>query len=215
MRVAVVIIASAITVGACSRGTRNNDSPAESGSPAPSTGCTKDTDCKGDRICQNGQCGSPTAAVTAASPTPAPQPAPPPVGGVDHLTDPFAYCAAVGTADEVDARYSGPKEPQAIRNQLTMDGMFTWRCDLGKVMACSYGANLPCGKANVNRVPDAAEAQFCKENPNGPGIPAVITGHNTLFVWTCQHGNAVIERQPFHSDDRGFVKEFWYEIRRP
>jgi hypothetical protein len=155
----------------------------------------------------------------AASSTPAPEPAPPAAPAVDHLTDPFAYCAAVGTVDEVDARYSGPKEPQAVRNQLTTDGMFTWRCDRGEVMACSYGANLPCGKANASRAPSAAETQFCKENPNGPGIPACITGHDTLFVWTCQHGSAVIDERPpfhtFHTDDRGFVKEFWYEIRRP
>src|ERR1019366_4804067 len=165
--------------------------------------------------------GTTTAdAATAASATAAPSPlatSEPPGGAPAEQEkgqiDPFAYCAAVGTVDEVDARYSGPKEPQAIRNKLTMAGHFVWRCDRGKVMACSYGANLPCGKANASRTPSAAEAQFCKGNPYSPGIPAYITGHDTLFVWKCQYGQAAIERQSFLADDRGFVKEVWYEIR--
>ncbi|MGH7272774.1 MAG: hypothetical protein ACREJ3_20280, partial [Polyangiaceae bacterium] len=102
------------------------------------------------------------------------------------ITDPLTYCAAVGTVDNVDGRYTGPKEPPAIRNQLHTDGAFTWRCDGGKVLACSFGANLPCGKANANRIPTAAEAQFCGENPSSPVIPAYITGHDTLFAWICQ-----------------------------
>jgi hypothetical protein len=120
----------------------------------------------------------------------------------------------VGTVDEVDGRYSGPKEPQAIRSQLTMDGMFSWRCDHGKVMACSYGANLPCwGKANASRAPDVNELQYCKEHPDD-SIPMAVTGHNAVYSWTCHAGKPVIAGQTWTVDDRGFVKEVWSEIRR-
>jgi hypothetical protein len=156
-----------------------------------------------------------STAATGGSPTPSPSRTPTSVQPVDQFGDPFAYCAAAGTADEPDARYVGPKQPDAIRTQLATPGMFAWRCDRGNVMACSYGANLPCGKANANRAPTPAEAQFCRENPDSLGIPAAVTGHDTLFVWACRGGSPIIERQMFHTDERGFVAEFWREIRRP
>jgi hypothetical protein len=122
MRVILVVIASAIVMLACSR-TQSTASPsATDGTSSPSagdnlasrTGCTKDTDCKGDRICESGRCVTPTMATVPASTT-APEAAPSAARGVDQFADPFAYCAAVDTTDEVDARYVGPKEPPAIR----------------------------------------------------------------------------------------------------
>jgi hypothetical protein len=45
--------------------------------------------------------------VSAVSPTPG-------SGQLATFTDPFAYCAAVGTVDAPDSRYTGPKVPEAV-----------------------------------------------------------------------------------------------------
>src|SRR5215510_4570357 len=41
---------------------------------------------------------------------------PPPAA--TRFTDPFAYCAAVGTIDTPDSRYAGPKVPEAVARGL-------------------------------------------------------------------------------------------------
>jgi hypothetical protein len=96
------------------------------------------------------------------------------------FTDPFVYCAAAGTLDKPDARYTGAKMPDAIvqgirkatgakadaPNQPFVDGT-SWRCTAGKVKACFVGANLPCGeKADLNKTPSAAIADYCSREPD-------------------------------------------------
>src|SRR5687767_2342484 len=73
-----------------------------------------------------------------------------------QFDDPFAYCAAVGTIDPPDARYTGPALPEAVARGLQaalglparsrgepLPGDWTWRCMDGEVYACAVGANLP------------------------------------------------------------------------
>jgi hypothetical protein len=38
----------------------------------------------------------------------------PPACSASESTDPFAYCATVGTIDMPDARYTGPQMPDAV-----------------------------------------------------------------------------------------------------
>lgn len=158
----------------------------------------------------------PTASATA---TAAPPTATSSVSAtVTIYSDPFVYCAAAGTVDGPDARYTGAKMPESIREQLKAKSgalelpNFLWRCAGGKVLACNPGANLPCYKADTSREPDEGLANYCRENPNTDFIPAYITGHGTLFVWACQGGKATITRQVFEADEQGFVRQFWYEI---
>jgi hypothetical protein len=51
--------------------------------------------------------------------------------------------------------------------------------------------------------------QWCRDNPGASSIPAVATGHDTIFEWTCQAGTAKASRQTLHVDPHGFVAEFW------
>ena len=141
------------------------------------------------------------------------------------FSDPFAYCKAVGTIDQPDARYTGEAQPQAVAEALKkalgvpadapMVGM-VWRCVNGSVLACTVGANLPCqSKANTDKTPSEAEAAFCKENPTSDFIPAAVTGHDTIYAWKCDNGTAVAGEQVFNVDDQGFVKEIWYTLPNP
>ena len=83
-------------------------------------------------------------------------------------TPPVDYCRAVGTIDKPDARYTGPKLPRWMAKQLNLttgqSDQMEWRCASGKVLACVYGANIPCNaKANTNSTPTAA-CQRAKRN---------------------------------------------------
>ena len=142
--------------------------------------------------------------------------------------DPFAYCATVGTIDAPDARWTGPKTPDAIvrglRKAMNMPANAPvdpiapstfWRCMSGKVYACTVGANIPCQeKADTNRTPSAAMNDFCKANPTSDFIPAYVTGRATVYDWKCANGTATINKQLTQPDARGFLAMFWYEISK-
>ncbi len=144
------------------------------------------------------------------------------------FADPFAYCSAVGAVDTLDARYTGPKTPDAVVRGLmkamkvgtgTPTAEFTrltkWRCMGSKVYACSVGANIPCDeKADTNRTPTAAMNDFCKTNPASTAIPAVVTGRGTVYEWKCVSGKPAIAKELTKPDARGFLAMFWYEISK-
>ncbi|MFN2195449.1 MAG: hypothetical protein ACK2UW_04915, partial [Anaerolineales bacterium] len=95
----------------------------------------------------------------------------------ETFDDPFAYCAAVGTIDTPDARYTGPQigaeiingfkiaaglenstEPLEMLRKTTI-----WRCMDHQVYACNFGANLPCdSKANTDKTPSTAMEDYCQ-----------------------------------------------------
>jgi hypothetical protein len=142
------------------------------------------------------------------------------------FTDPFAYCSAVDTIDQPDARYTGSKTPEAVVKglmkasgapadapvQAFSQGTF-WRCMDKQVYACFAGANLPCdSKANTSQTPTAAMNDYCKANPSADFIPAAITGHDTIYAWACKTGAPVIGSQVFHVDSQGYIREIWYAI---
>ncbi len=140
--------------------------------------------------------------------------------------DPFAYCAAVGTIDAPDARFTGEQPPVAVIKGIrqafdapadTPDDFYKhgtfWRCADGQVKACFVGANLPCeAKADLSETPNDGIVAFCKENPNAEVVPAVATGRATVFAWSCANAAPVKGEQVLHADDQGFIAEFWYVV---
>jgi hypothetical protein len=144
-----------------------------------------------------------------------------------QFTDPFAYCAAVGTVDAPDQRYTGPEVPeeivQALRKAVEIPddappwgtaGTF-WRCMDGNVWGCSVGANLPCYKADTSETPSPTMNDYCEGDPDADFIPAAATGHGTIYEWRCADGKPEIVRQVFGVDAQGFVADFWYELSPP
>jgi hypothetical protein len=143
-----------------------------------------------------------------------------------HFDDPFAYCAAVGTIDAPDARYTGPAMPEAVARGLkaALDlpaeapldlllGNSIWRCMDGKVYACTIGANLPCAeKADTRTEPSAAVGEFCRENPGADIIPMAVTGRATAFEWRCANARPTIVRQFARPDAAGYLTNIWYPI---
>lgn len=95
--------------------------------------------------------------------------------------------------------------PAALIAQLTV-----YRCDSGRMLMCTAGANLPCGKANTARQL-AAATHWCAANPDSDFIPAYVTGHNTAYQWSC-HGGRAVPGQKAALDDRGFFQSYWKPV---
>jgi hypothetical protein len=127
---------------------------------------------------------------------------------------PAALCRRIGTADTtrpipealapaVNAAF-GMRMPAREAVDTTV-----FRCAGGHVVVCTVGANRPCGKANTNRDPSAGVVQWCRDNPDTSLVPAVATGHDTIYQWRCHAGVPQMVRQTLQVDRRGFITEFW------
>jgi hypothetical protein len=132
------------------------------------------------------------------------------------FTDPVPYCRAVGTIDKPDARYAGPKLPAWMAAKLGLEGsqgqMMEWRCAGGEVLACLYGANIPCyGKADTSRAPTSAIAEFCRQNPGSDFVPMVVTGHDTVVSWACQGSDPVVTSVG-EVDSQGYARAYWQAV---
>ncbi len=142
--------------------------------------------------------------------------------------DPFAYCAAVGTIDAPDARYTGEPMPDVIGEGLRdafnapgtsldvfLRGSY-WRCMDGEVYACNVGANLPCtSKADLSQEPSEGMVEFCEANANSDYIPAYVTGRSTIYNWRCDETTPVVADQMTDVDSQGFLNFVWHELTPP
>jgi len=132
------------------------------------------------------------------------------------FTDPIPYCRAVGTIDRADARYAGPKLPDWMAAKLGLApnqaAMMEWRCARGRVLACVYGANLPCGaRAVTSRKPTGAITEFCRDHPDARFVPMVVTGHETVVSWACR-GKRPAVTSVASVDAQGYAKAIWRQV---
>ena len=132
------------------------------------------------------------------------------------FSDPVSYCRAVGTVDKPDARYIGPKLPSWMAEKLNLkpdqSKMMEWRCANGLVLACLYGANIPCGsKAMTSQKPTQAIIDYCRQNPDSQFVPMVVTGHETTVSWAC-HGPRPVVIRTSAVDAQGYAKQYWHEV---
>jgi hypothetical protein len=87
-----------------------------------------------------------------------------------------------------------------------------FRCVGRRVLICTTGANLPCGKADTSRT-SAGAAAWCRDNADAAFVPAVATGHDTIYQWRCHNGAPEVVRQISSVDPRGFVARYWKRLR--
>jgi hypothetical protein len=162
------------------------------------------------------------------SPTvPKPGPAQTATAGRGQATysDAFAYCAAVGTMDTPDERYTGPKLPDSILQRMLKQDIIPaamprefqkqtiWRCMNDNVWVCNFGVNIPClEKADQSQKPTSAMEDFCKTNPTAEGIPAAVTGRATVYFWRCMNGKPEVFNQLTPVDPQGYPAVYWHEL---
>jgi hypothetical protein len=127
---------------------------------------------------------------------------------------PAAYCQRAGTDDTmrpipktlapaVNAAF-GTRMPARVAMDTSV-----FRCVDHRVVVCTVGANLPCGKADTSQTPNPGVVQWCRHKPNASVVPAAATGHDTIYAWRCRAGTPEISRQSLHVDRHGFVSELW------
>jgi hypothetical protein len=148
-------------------------------------------------------------------------PAAPTVTLPSALADPVGYCARIGTIDVPTG--GGSPIPVALQPRvraavgLTADAPFEpaafyWRCMRGAVYVCAVGANLPCG-AKANRAHRNAGAErFCRAHRDLGVVPAYVTGHDTLYSWSCTAGHAVRGKAVASLDARGYRTDIWHRL---
>jgi hypothetical protein len=134
------------------------------------------------------------------------------------FTDPVPYCKAVGTINKPDARYIGPKLKPWMAEKLHLQPdegkMMEWRCANKAVLACLYGANIPCGsKAKTSRKPTPAIVGYCRRNPESDFVPMVVTGHESAVSWAC-HRSVPVVAHSAAVDRQGYQKDFWQVVSR-
>jgi hypothetical protein len=139
-----------------------------------------------------------------------------PVLAQKTYSDPVPYCKAVGTIDKPDARYTGPKLPAWMAKQLNMQPdqgkLMEWRCAGGAVLACQYGANIPCdSKAVTSQKPTQPIIDYCKQNPGSDFVPMVVTGHDTNVSWAC-HGSTPAVIHSAQVDAQGYQTTYWHKV---
>ena len=126
-------------------------------------------------------------------------------------------CARAGTDDALRPipRESVPAVNVLFGTRMPTDmavATTVFRCAAGQALVCTTGANLPCGKANVARK-NAGASAWCSTHPNTDFVPAVATGHDTIYAWRCRQGTAEITGKAQDVDSRGFFARYWKALR--
>jgi hypothetical protein len=83
-----------------------------------------------------------------------------------------------------------------------------FRCAERHVLLCTYGANLPCSKANSDRRLPGAEA-WCRDHPDAGFIPRFVIPSGNIYNWRCVADAPQILGQIEEIDPRGFVARYW------
>jgi hypothetical protein len=132
--------------------------------------------------------------------------------------DPNAYCARVGNDDRVKPIPAAmvPTARRLFNLESADDADFVlrstvFRCMNGSVWLCNHGANIPCAKADLRRMPPSVTT-YCEENPNEAVVPMVVTGHDTIHSWECVGGKARL-KQSQKVDPRGFAADQWRRLQ--
>jgi hypothetical protein len=137
--------------------------------------------------------------------------------GSAHAETPAQICARLRSDDTprpVPASLV-PAINRVFAMQMTIDvavATTVYRCVDARVLVCTTGANLPCGKANTSRTSAGAVA-WCKSNPNADYVPAYATGHDTIYQWRCRGGAPDIVRQISAVDPHGFGAAYWRRVQ--
>lgn len=145
-----------------------------------------------------------------------------PASGPIIISDPFAYCARVGTASFSDrtqgqVRYSGPDFPFG---NAPSGAAVVWRCRNGQTLACQPFQGfreLKCGKPDFSRTPSQAMTDTCKTTGSSAPFISQAVLKNTAYDWDCRNGRPVIVGQevyPNQVDDLGYILSDWYTPSR-
>ena len=131
-----------------------------------------------------------------------------------------AHCASVHDDDKLRNYESTLREPKIKASRTIFaaskeepdasqfEAQAQYRCMDGRVMVCFTGANLPCTKINTAKDNPGANV-FCRQASDGVPVAAYAAGHDSAFSFTCRAGKAVVDRETWKLDKRGFATKLW------
>ena len=136
-----------------------------------------------------------------------------------HAASPAALCVRLGTSDRLRA-IPAALVPAAMRifalgamPAAQVERSTVFRCFDHRVLLCTFGANLSCGKADTGRDLPAASA-WCARHPGSSFIPMYLTGHDTIFHWRCVGARATTGAPRLRVDARGFIASHWRRMEK-
>lgn len=97
-----------------------------------------------------------------------------------------------------------PDDPKWVRESTV------YRCMGRAVWLCNHGANITCAKADTRRSLPGVAA-YCRENPNEDYVPMAVTGHGTIYTWSCVGGKP-LSKLSEKLDARGFIADQWKRL---
>ena len=124
--------------------------------------------------------------------------------GNDDTTRPFERSLKAGFVNAYKRRF--PDDLNDPDDYALKSAVF--RCMDGRLLACFVGVNLPCGKLEVSRENRGAVA-YCRYHPGASIVPMAATGHDTIYFFMCSKEKAVVSKQNWSVDHRGFGIELW------
>jgi hypothetical protein len=135
-------------------------------------------------------------------------------GAPRSIASPARFCSRIVT-DDVLRPIPGSLVPAAERAfglaampaRMIRESTF-FRCFERRILLCTVGANLPCGKADT-RISIPAADEWCVTHRGAGSIPAFVVGHATVYDWKCDGTKAAAAGAVLHVDRRGFVAEYW------
>lgn len=141
------------------------------------------------------------------------------------FTDPFGYCAAIGTADAPDDLWSGVRVPAPIIDPVRAnygaaakvdETNVLWRCMAGRVMRCfSWGTHY-CGIQDESTNAPPRVVEYCRRQPDTDNAGGRATmGYATVYWWACRGGAPVISYRRITTDERGFDVNEWVQVTPP
>jgi hypothetical protein len=139
------------------------------------------------------------------------------IHGAAAQTAPADYCRQVGSDDTL--RPVPPSLVPAVVRLFDLQAMpaaqvsrsTSFRCADHQVLVCTVGANLNCGKADTSRDLPGVDA-WCADHAGAQDVPAYVTGHATIYSWSCDGARPVASRSALSLDERGFIAENWKRV---
>jgi hypothetical protein len=147
-------------------------------------------------------------------------------GAAAATTDPFIYCAQVGTVDGPEGGVGPAPVPAALEPFLSAalgtpadaripPGSAYWRCMNGFVYVCAVGANLVCDRKPDHAKRNPGADAYCRDRPDAAEVPAYAAGHNSAYEWHCTAGHASRGRLAGKLDRQGFRMDIWHKVFAP
>ena len=137
------------------------------------------------------------------------------------VDDVRAYCTAVQTVDEPDARRAGGELPVAVRaaavekfdEEIVVHNQVLWRCMDGEIWWCMFWGTNWCPSRDTSEEPTRRMMDLCEAGTGDRELSRAERGRATIWRWECRGGEPAISGILGDAlDSRGFTAALWKRL---